>query len=264
MGNQADALRNFDDAVFCGVDGPWLLRLVGCGSRNVCLACDQYSHRRNLDGGTSRVEEKDRMVSHSFSIFGLSLFINRLEPWAPYEWLLAVGYVILILFFMHRRKWSLARFIPLLLSLALLNEVSLDWERSAFVTVMVISFGILLVAGRYFHRLLIGPKIEADAYTWTALFYIGYLNLTTMMDENVWIRVIPVLLLSIWFLFNAKKWVQPLLGKSFITLGFGCLYAGYIIVLLDYHALIPDLIEAELQVLPVLGVLFILRRKNLA
>ncbi|MGP4069206.1 hypothetical protein [Halobacillus sp. B29] len=197
-----------------------------------------------------------------FSIFGLSLFINRLEPWAPYEWLLAVGYVILILFFMHRRKWSLARFIPLLLSLALLNEVSHDWERSAFVTVMVISFGILLAAGRYFHRLLIGPKIEVDTYSWTALFYIGYLNLTTMMDENVWIRVIPVLLLSVWFLFNAKKWAQPLLGKSFITLGAGCLYAGYIIVLLDFHALIPDLIEAELQVLPVLGVLFILRRKT--
>ncbi|MGP4077098.1 SCO7613 C-terminal domain-containing membrane protein [Halobacillus sp. K22] len=197
-----------------------------------------------------------------FSIFGLSLFINRLEPWAPYEWLFAVGYVILILFFMHRRKWSLARFVPLLFSLALWHEVTVDWERLTLVILMVVCIGILLAAGRYFHSVMIGPKLEADAYSWTALLYIGYLNLATMVDENVWIRVVPVVLLSIWFLFNAKKWEEPLLSKSFITLGAACLYAGYIIVLLDYHALIPDLIEAELQALPILLVLFFLRRNT--
>ncbi|WP_281975157.1 hypothetical protein [Halobacillus litoralis] len=197
-----------------------------------------------------------------FSMIGLMVIINQPGRWFSLDWLVVLGYAVLILFFLHRRGWTLARFIPLILTIGLWEKVSMDWERLTFLTIMVICIGVLVTAGRYFHKYLISPKYEVDAYSWTALVYIAYTNLTTMMDENVWIRITPLLLLSLWLFINAAKWSLPILRKVFITAGAGGLYASYILVLVDHRHMIPDLIEAELLVLPVLLVLFFLKKRT--
>ncbi|MFG6116110.1 SCO7613 C-terminal domain-containing membrane protein [Halobacillus sp. MO56] len=197
-----------------------------------------------------------------FSIFGLFLFTSRSETWAGFEWLVALGYAILILFYLHRRGWSLVRFAPLLLTIVLWENVIIDWDLTGIVAVIAGCIGILLIAGRFFHSYLIGPNYEVDAYSWTALVYIAYLNVMTMSDENVWIRIIPVLLLAVWFLLLAKKWTEVLLEKGFVTAGFLSLYASYLLVSVDYHWWIPDLVEAELHMLPILGILYFLRKRT--
>ncbi|SDZ82123.1 hypothetical protein SAMN05421743_101318 [Thalassobacillus cyri] len=194
-----------------------------------------------------------------FSILGLFLFTSRSEAWGGLEWLVAIGYAILILFFLHRRGWTLVRFAPLLLTIVLWENVTIGWNLPGIVAVMAGCIGILLTAGRFFHDYLIGPNYEVDAYSWTALVYIAYLNVMTMSDENVWIRIIPVLLLGVWFLLLAKKWTEYLLEKGFVTAGILSLYTSYILVFVDYHWWIPDLVEAELHMLPILGILYFLR-----
>ncbi|ARI78958.1 hypothetical protein [Halobacillus mangrovi] len=197
-----------------------------------------------------------------FSILGLFLLITRFEDIPTIELLPILSYVCLIQFFLHRREWSLVRFIPLLMMIDLLEKVSNGWEHELLIIALVGCIVTLLAAGRFFHRLLIGSGVKVDAYSWTALVYLFYLNTVTAMDENVWIRIIPVLLAGLWFFLNASKWPQPLGNKIFYTAGVISLYTSYSLVLLDYREWIPDLIEAELQVLPVLVILSFLRGRK--
>ncbi len=195
-----------------------------------------------------------------FSILGLYLIASREGEWLAYEWIPSFGYVILILFFLHKRDWSIVRFAPLFVTLMLWEKAGSDWDRSLYILALAGFALILAGAGRYFHKYLVGPKNKADAYSWIAFMYVVYLNYLTTWDDSVWLRITPVVLLSAWFFINADKWAQKLVDKAFRTAGASGLYAAYLMLLHDYRAYIPDLIEAELQVLPILGVLFLLRK----
>ncbi|WP_082235546.1 hypothetical protein [Halobacillus massiliensis] len=197
-----------------------------------------------------------------FSILGLYLIAEREGWWLGYDWILSFGYVLLILFFLHKRDWSIIRLIPLFLTLVLWEKAGADWDRVLYIIALSGFSLILLAAGRYFHKLLAGPGNRADAYSWIALLYIAYLNYLVIWEENVWLRVLPVVLLSIWFFVNAVKWAQPYVDKVFNTGGAASLYIVYLLLLHDYQTYIPDLIQAELQVLPLLGVLALMRKKT--
>ncbi|WP_052158920.1 hypothetical protein, partial [Halobacillus sp. BBL2006] len=134
-----------------------------------------------------------------FSILGLFLLITNNVEMQTVELLPLISYVCLVLFFLHQRGWSLVRFAPLLLTIDLWEKVSLNWEREILIVVLIGSAGILLAAGRFFHKLLVGPGSRGDAYSWTALIYFVYLNSITAGDENVWVRILPVLLAGGWF-----------------------------------------------------------------
>ncbi|KHE67032.1 SCO7613 C-terminal domain-containing membrane protein, partial [Halobacillus sp. BBL2006] len=65
-----------------------------------------------------------------------------------------------------------------------------------------------------------------------------------------------------WFFINANKWTHPIVERIFYTAGLISIYAAYLLVLFDYSEWVPDLIEAELQVLPLLSVMFVLRKRT--
>ena len=195
-----------------------------------------------------------------FSIIGLFLIINQAEPLLAQELGLVFGYVILILFFIHRRKWSIVAFAPLLLTIDAWEKVTVGWNDDITVLLLVGCVSALLAAGRKFHRYLVAPKYEVDAYSWTALVYISYIFTVTMMDSNVWIRIIPVLLTALWLFVNAKKWNGRYVEQAFYTVSMLSLYVAYLMVVDDLRHLIPNVIQAELESLPILIVLFFLRK----
>nr|WP_220127332.1 hypothetical protein [Halobacillus locisalis] len=196
------------------------------------------------------------------SIIGLFMIINQAAPLLVKELGLIFGYVILILFFIHRRKWSIVAFAPLLLTIDAWEQMTLRLNSDIKILLLVGCVFGLLAAGRKFYRYLVAPKYEVDAYSWTAVVYIGYIFTLTIMDSNVWVRIIPVLLTAMWLFVNAKKWNGKYVDQAFYTLSILSLYVAYLMVIDDKHRLIPDIIQAELQSIPILVVLFFLKRNT--
>ncbi|MYL50037.1 hypothetical protein GLV98_11110 [Halobacillus litoralis] len=195
-----------------------------------------------------------------FSILGLFVVISDVPFEADGEWLLVIAYTIFNLFFLHQRPWPLVRFVPLILTFALWEKLRVFWTDMDMSVVLALGIVILLGAGKLLEKRLIGPGINVDAYTWTALLYIGYLNLYTLWDESVWIRILPVVLLSLWFYLGGKKWNENFLRNVFYTGAAASLYGAYLMIVAAHNEYIPDLIMAEIQTLPVLLVLAFLRK----
>ncbi|WP_226577319.1 hypothetical protein [Halobacillus litoralis] len=196
-----------------------------------------------------------------FSILGLYMMI-LMENISNVELVPIVSYACLILFFLHKRKWSAARFIPLLMILTLIGAVSQTWEQSVTILSLLVSSAVLMAAGRVFHPYLIGSSFDIDTYSWSALVYMMYMSFFTSGDGNVWIRILPVLLVGVWLLVTAPGWRQDMPSRIFISTGIFCFYVSYLFILLDYEPVIPDLLEAELQALPGLGLLFYLKKRT--
>ncbi|WP_406945873.1 hypothetical protein ACJA3J_07225 [Halobacillus sp. SY10] len=195
-----------------------------------------------------------------FSILGLFVVISDVPLEAEGEWLLVIGYTVFNLFFLHQRSWPLVRFVPLILTFGLWEKLRVFWTDMDMTLVLVLSILGLLGSGKILQKRLFGPGVDADAYTWTALLYIGYLNLYTLWDESVWIRILPVVLLSLWFYLGGKKCSEKFLQNVFYTGAAVSLYGAYLMIAAAYSEYIPDLIIAEVQALPVLIVLAFVRK----
>lgn len=197
-----------------------------------------------------------------FSILGLFFLTVEAEVTGSLEWVWTLGYVGLILIFLHKRNWSLIRFIPLFLTFDLWDKMSVLWSRPAMILTLILCIGALLIAGKYFHKRLVGITFATDVYSWTALVYIGYLSLYTTGDESVWIRILPVCFLGIWFFLGAGKWKRIIMTKSFYTATVVILYVAYLMILDEYSAALPEVMIGEMQVLPLIGVLVFLQKKT--
>ncbi|MYL70387.1 hypothetical protein GLW00_05990 [Halobacillus litoralis] len=196
-----------------------------------------------------------------FSILGLFVVISNVSLVAEGEWLMVIGYTVFTLFFLHQRSWPIVRFVPLLLTFGLWEKLRVFWTDMDVILVLALGTLVLLAAGMLLQKRLFGPALRADAYTWTALLYIGYLNLYTLWDESVWIRILPVGLLSLWFYLGGKKCSEKFLQNVFYTGTIVSIYGGYLMIIAAYNEFIPDLIMAEVQTLPVLMVLVFVRKK---
>ncbi|MBX0356990.1 hypothetical protein [Halobacillus sp. Nhm2S1] len=195
-----------------------------------------------------------------FSLLGLFVIISDVPFKGEGEWMLVIAYTVFNLFFLHQRPWPIVRFVPLILTFGLWEKLRVFWTDMDMVVVLALGIVVLLVAGKIWQKRLFGPEINADAYTWTALLYIGYLNLYTLWDENVWIRVLPVVLLSLWFYLGGKKCSEKFLQNVFYTGTAASVYGAYLMIVAAYSEYIPDLIIAEIQALPVLLVLAFVRK----
>ncbi|TGB01965.1 hypothetical protein [Halobacillus salinus] len=193
-----------------------------------------------------------------FSILGLFFVIETGAALTKVELVPVLGYVGLNLFFIHQRKWSVVAFAPLLLTIDVWESV--EWNQMTNIGIVVVCAAVLLVLGRLFHRYMITSAYRVDAYSWTVLAYIVYLYTLTAVHLNVWIRVLPLVLLAVWLIVCAKKWRRPYVKESFYTGSALSGYVAYIMVLREYATYIPDLIQAELQALPVLVILVFLRK----
>ncbi|WP_062512957.1 hypothetical protein [Halobacillus sp. KGW1] len=194
-----------------------------------------------------------------FSILGLLYFTVFRQTWAPWEFLLPLAYAVSILYFLHRRNWSIVRFAPLLILVDLLENQA--WDRGVKIVVVLGCVALLLAAGKKFHRMLVGSNYEVDAYSFSALVYLLFLNGLSFSDDSVWIRILPLLALTAWLWVNASKWMGRNADRISYTAGAGSLYASYLLILLAYETSIPDIFMAELQVLPLLVVLALMRKK---
>ncbi|GEN52778.1 hypothetical protein [Halobacillus faecis] len=195
-----------------------------------------------------------------FSILGLFVIISDVPFEAEGEWMLVLAYTVFNLFFLHQRPWPIVRFVPLVLTFGLWEKLRVFWTDVDMIVVLALGIVLLLGAGKVLQKRLFGPGINADAYTWTALLYIGYLNLYTLWDESVWIRVLPVVLLSLWFYLGGKKCSEKYIQNVFYTGTAASLYGAYLMIVAAHNDYIPDLIIAEIQTLPVLFVLLFVRK----
>ncbi|MCA0972483.1 hypothetical protein LCM20_17950 [Halobacillus litoralis] len=195
-----------------------------------------------------------------FSILGLLIMISGYERMSLYELGVMIAYVSLTLFFIHQRKWSMVAFLPLLMTLPIWGRM--DWSRLAFIAMLSFVFFVLLGLGRLFHQRMVTRNYEVDAYSWTALVYIGYLYTFTVPDSSVWIRVLPVVFVAVWLAVCAKKWQQPYIDRAFYTGSAISVYAAYLMIIRAHEAYIADVIQAEVQSLPVLGLLFLLGKRT--
>ncbi|WLR47439.1 hypothetical protein LC065_18295 [Halobacillus litoralis] len=209
---------------------------------------------------TSQWKKRIEWYIIPFSILGLFVIISDVRFEAEREWLLVIAYTVLNLFFLHKRSWPLVRFLPLILTFGLWEKLRVFWTDMDMILVLVLGILALLGAGKILQKRLLGPGFRADAYTWTALLYIGYLNLYTLWDESVWIRILPVVLISLWFYLGGKKCTEKFLQNVFCTGATLSIYGAYLMIAAAYSAFIPDLIMAEIQTLPVLLVLAFVRK----
>ncbi|CDQ20306.1 hypothetical protein [Halobacillus karajensis] len=196
-----------------------------------------------------------------FSIFGLIMIVTEKVVTGPPVLLTGLGYAVLILFFLHQREWWLVRFIPLGLTLVVWEKADISWSLLPLTSALVTCIAALAGMGRIFHERLVGPGTRADAYSWAALAYIAYLSRYTVWDESVWIRILPVLLLGGWLFLGANRWFEKWVRSSFYSGAAASMYVVYLMILEAYREPAPDLFLAEFEVLPIIGVLTLLRRR---
>ncbi|MYL30399.1 hypothetical protein GLW03_11250 [Halobacillus halophilus] len=197
-----------------------------------------------------------------FSIVGLALMMSRSGPTASFEIALMSAYVVITLVLIHFRRWWYVLFLPLLLTLLMWDNIGQMWGRDVLIPVLAAAAVLVYVAGWYLFRSLIPSRQKVDAYAFTALMYIGFLTIYTAGFGNVWVEGLPLLLTGAWMMGSASRWKRPLFDKVSYTVGSACFYGAYLWVLAGYRAYVPDLLEAELYTLPLLFVLYLLRKRT--
>ncbi|MCA0984249.1 hypothetical protein LCL89_09350 [Halobacillus yeomjeoni] len=194
-----------------------------------------------------------------FSLIGLMFLTSQTGRVSNVELVLILGYTVLNLVFLHIRRWPWVRFVPLLLTISIWETVGFVWEPRSMIVALIAGIFVLMGAGYHFHTHLLDGKKNVDAYSWMALVYIAFLVTYTSMEESIWIHILPLVLAGGWLWITSRKWKAPLITGISFTAGMVGFYSAYVLVLVDYQSIIPDLIEAELQALPVLGLLVYLR-----
>ncbi|MDL4841173.1 hypothetical protein [Aquibacillus rhizosphaerae] len=197
-----------------------------------------------------------------FSIYGLFTIVTIRIITSPLEIIPIIGYVILNLFFLHKRKWSLITILPLLATLVMWEQLRSMLETNQLLFISISCFFILFVVGRLIHKKLYSwndSYYEVDWYSFIAASYLVYAWTFINQEANVWLQLIPFVLLTLW-LFSQVNRVSTLVEKRVIkTAGaISFLPSYYLLLLLEYKQYIPNLLHAELTVFPLLTLSIIL------
>ncbi|WP_163528207.1 SCO7613 C-terminal domain-containing membrane protein [Halobacillus ihumii] len=198
-----------------------------------------------------------------FSIIGLFTLIYQTAQLHIIEIVPILAYVMLICFFTWVRKWSVITILPLAGTMSMWGEYRDGIETPILLLLLVISFALLTGLGRFLHSSLIVKKEKTfvvDSFSWVALLYIPYYAMFLERGLTIWLQVLPCFLLSIWLILNRFRWESRRVSPVFETLGVLSIYPAYLLIIEEYDYLWTDLIHAELQVLPLIGVLVFLRR----
>ncbi|MFD2923338.1 hypothetical protein [Halobacillus naozhouensis] len=198
-----------------------------------------------------------------FSVVGLFNIIYQTNQLHIIELVPILAYVVLICFFTWIRKWSVVTILPLLGTMSMWGGYRDVIDTPVLLSLLVLSFALLMGIGKFLYSRLIvkkGKTIVVDSFTWVAFLYIPYYTMFLDRDLTIWLQVLPCFLLSIWLILNRFRWKSRMVSSVFETLGMFSIYPAYLLIMEEYRHLWTDLIHAELQVLPLIGVLVFLRQ----
>ncbi|MCT2536149.1 hypothetical protein NC661_17075 [Aquibacillus koreensis] len=197
-----------------------------------------------------------------FSLYGLVAIVSSRIFEHYVEIIPLVGYVILNLFFLHKRHWTLLNMIPLLLSIAMWEQLQPTFSTSKSLWfISVACFFVLMVAGQLLHKELYNWKaqpIHIDWYAVIAFIYAVYALNFIDQEAAIWMEVIPFLLITLGLFVQLRRMMKPIARRVTQTLIGVSLLPSYYIVFDAYYDRIPDLIQAELMMLPLLALTVVL------
>lgn len=187
-----------------------------------------------------------------FSVVGLSSF-SLASPFDLMQLFIMLLYTAGLLYIMHKQKWAIYNIIPLLIifnALIMFGVENLTNHKSMVLLITSFAFGAFLL-GFIIHRLLyydIEDKTDIIVIDWyTIMGFIASFYLYTYMSEDLWVKLIPGILISGGILLQQER-IPRIAAKWFV-------FAASVYLLQPYYALlqhvnIPELIERELYVLP--------------
>lgn len=210
---------------------------------------------------------KKRMEWYLIPLMGLLLAITATTSIIDREWQLGVllGLTSLTLYFLHRRKWTTYNVLPLLFTIFIIERQLIFTEEIIVWLIYSLGFITLIILGKLlYNQLWIRRKEDRPIIDWYSImaFIFLILSLARVTNHlNIWLEVISFILLSCWFFLQANRVENKISQKVMITLGGLSCLPPYFIILNKYTLLIPELIHAELEVLPIL--IFIIAMINI-
>ncbi|WP_226035542.1 hypothetical protein [Aquibacillus saliphilus] len=192
-----------------------------------------------------------------FSLVGLYIVIMERQMFPLIELFSILGYVVYNLYFLHKRNYYTFTIIPLALTFVMWEQERYLFDSITLYFVCIVSYFVHLIAGYYLFEKLYNlqkDKSYVDWYSIVAVFYLVYSISFISEQDNIIVQITPILLLTVWFFGQVNRLNNLLLKLIFKTLGVLGIIPAYLLLLKEYQAWIPDLIKAEITVLPILGI----------
>ncbi|WP_117161210.1 SCO7613 C-terminal domain-containing membrane protein [Paraliobacillus sp. X-1268] len=210
---------------------------------------------------------KERMEWYiiPFSNYGLYTILSVYEVNSLGGVLSVLSYVLLNVYFLHRRKWFVGLVIPLTLSLGIWEQQRYLYQDTQLFLISLASFFILFIAGKILFKSLYQWNEESryiDWYSIVAVFYLGYSFTFLQTFNSVWIQIIPYVLLTIWLFAQVRRFQYHIAQKAIVTLGLVSFLPTYYSIIEEYLSFISELFHTEFRVLPVLVLAIILSLKT--
>lgn len=202
-------------------------------------------------------KEKIDWYSTIFTVIGLWVFVLHETSLRIFEVGVVIPYLALVLWTFHRRKWTVFNGVPLIVTYFMWVEISAQLTEITMLLLSLGSFFVLILLGRVFHTFVYERTSTLLKLDWYSIVGVGYLLYAYNWindDATVWVKIIPVLLLS-FFTFTLLNRVQDsFVQKVILSVGTIVLFIPYYMILNEYQTYIPALLEAEIYALPWIGV----------
>ncbi|UOQ49845.1 hypothetical protein MUN88_07160 [Gracilibacillus caseinilyticus] len=177
---------------------------------------------------------------------------------------IVIGFVVLNLYLLHRRNWTLALIVPLMLLLLMWRSQQYLTGDVAMLLIYSSCFASLTIAGKVSFQKLFDDDNHNLLIDWYSLFAVLYAGFTFTYAESidsVWVRILPYILIAGWLFLQVKRISQPMMQKVVMTAGALCMLPAYYLIFQEYMNYIPDLFHAEIVMLPVFVLSILLTRK---
>lgn len=211
---------------------------------------------------------KRRIEWYLIPFMNVVLMLAIVFTWSEAVWQLLAwfGLIVLILAFLHMRKWTNFNVIPLLFSMTFLQTQTALTDPFANWLLFIVGFTLLVVTGRLFYKaILVSDKHGKITFDWYSIFsvlYLSYAYSHSTRNDHIWLEVITLLGLVSWFFLQSKRISHPTWKNTFITLGSFSILLPYYLIFGEYKRIIPELFHAELKALPLLVLIIYLTNKT--
>ncbi|MFD1065977.1 hypothetical protein [Oceanobacillus locisalsi] len=177
-----------------------------------------------------------------------------------------VGLIVLISYFLHKRKGTVFLVVPLFFSVYLWQMQGVFEGAVDLWLIYNVGFGVLAAAGSYlFTKLYEAHEGRLQAVDWYSLMAVAYLISALQWAgdlDNIWLTVMPLILFASWFFLQMNRIDHSMPRKICITIGGLAWLAPYYLLLGHYSDAVPKVIYGELQALPILALAILLSKKT--
>ncbi|GAB2554615.1 hypothetical protein [Gracilibacillus alcaliphilus] len=190
------------------------------------------------------------------------IHLNQLivvSSWMPgtfFEIVILLAWMVLALYLLHVRKWLMFSLIPVIASIIMWNQQQVIINPDYLILLTIGFFVLLIGSGSYVFTSLYLTKekkvIDVDWYAVGALLYVFFAFTLSSMTDNIWLQIVPYLMLASWLYLQIKRVHSSAGKKTLVTLSCISLLPAYYIVLEEYLELITPLLHAEFKALPIL------------